>query len=98
MEVSEWKSFWKWLTFAGELLSLFAFTNAAYLAPIPNKRTLTVLLLSTFLSATIFTWLSGRLFQRSGQGLVNGNPPVVIFLVVVVVHAVIALLKFVIFP
>jgi hypothetical protein len=96
--VLELRSLWKWLTFVVELLCLFAFTNAAYLAPIPNKRTLVILLLSTFAGAMIFAWSSGREFQRSGRSAVKGNPPVIIFLIAVAIHAIVALLKFVIFP
>jgi hypothetical protein len=80
------------------LLCLFAFTNAAYLAPIPNKRTLAFLLLSTFLGAAILTFVSGKEFQLSGTAAVKGNPPVIIFFVVMTVHAMVGLMKFVIFP
>jgi hypothetical protein len=96
--VLELGSLWKWLTFIVELLCLFALTNAAYLAPIPSNRTLMILLLSTFAGALVFAWWSGKEFQRSGRSAVRGNPPVIVLFVAVVIHAIVALLKFVIFP
>jgi len=92
------RTLWKWLALVLELVCLFAFTNAAYLAPIPNKRTLVILLLTTFAGALIFAWCSGREFQSSGRPAVKTNPPIIIFLVVAALHAIVGLLKFVIFP
>jgi hypothetical protein len=96
--MSKLRTLWKWLTFVGELLCLYLFTNVAYLVPTPNRTTLVVLLIGSSLGAIVFTWFSGKEFQRSGKPAVNNNPPVVIFLVAVAIHMIVALLKFIIFP
>lgn len=92
------RNLWKWVALAVELLCLFAFTNAAYLSPIQNKRTMIVLLLATFAGALLFALWSGKEFQRSGRSAVRDNPPIIIFVVVISIHTIVALLKFVIFP
>jgi hypothetical protein len=85
------------LTFIGELLCLLMFTNAAYLAPIQNGKTLLLLLSGTATGAAILAISSGLEFHRDGRGRIKDNPPVVLLLLVASIHVVVALLKFVIF-
>jgi hypothetical protein len=91
------RAFWKWLTFIGELLCLLLFTNAAYIAPIFDTKILLALLFGTAIAGALLAILSGLEFHRSRRGFIKDNPPIVLFLVVAGIHALVALLKFVIF-
>jgi hypothetical protein len=86
---------WKWLSFALELVCLLFFTSFAYLVPIPNRQPPTLILCSTFFAAAVLAWSSGNEFRRAGRPAVKDNPPVVLFLLVLLLHMIIAILRFV---
>ena len=87
--------FVKWLSFGVEIFLLWVLCNTLFLVPGPYRGERGIIIVVAAVLAALFSWASGRLFQRISTGgapslsKTFSSPPVVICIFVLVVATVV---------